>query len=311
MTIPFGLAVTAALLHGAAYYIYNRDALKSVTDPNAAAWSVWAFAAGLNAFSFAEISGWVDSLQFFTGTVAALITFCVVWFIGQFEKLTKGQWRSLVLGVAAALVWWYFKSAEGAQVILIISVLIGLKPFLEGVVEDPTKERPLAWVLWTLAFACTVANVTLQDIFVWQGMGDFQDKRFFSYLMPVVLLFAHALIAWLTRDARVQRYRETQKTATRKDGIAMTSTDGQKERNSSLRTIKIVTLFAFPAGLIFFRWWTVVLFLLSGFIISTLLSPLVAFKALPFLVLIGEYLFLVLMLSIGLKWTSGSFIGER
>lgn len=195
LTIALGL--TAALLHGVAYVLYNVQAKLGKSSPNAASWSVWAFLATLNALSYREMSGdVVAALQFFTGSVACILTFLYVLTIGKFSRLKPKEWGLFALGLLATVVWWKFRSATGANMIVLVAFLISFIPTFEGVWRDPFKETPRSWTLWTLAFLVTTTNVVLRD------------GKPIALLTPIVLLIAHGSIALLSTQSRKAKFRQ-------------------------------------------------------------------------------------------------------
>lgn len=195
LTIALGL--TAALLHGVAYVLYNVQAKLGKSSPNAASWSVWAFLATLNALSYREMSGdLVATLQFFTGSVACVLTFLYVLTIGKFSRLKPKEWGLFALGLLATVVWWKLRSATGANMIVLVAFLISFIPTFEGVWRDPFKETPRSWTLWTLALLITTTNVVLRD------------GKPIALLTPIVLLVAHGSIAILSVQWRKAKFRQ-------------------------------------------------------------------------------------------------------
>lgn len=194
--LTIALGVAAALLHGVAYVLYNVQAKLGSSKPNAASWSVWAFLATLNALSYREMSGdAVAALQFFTGSVACILTFLYVLTIGKFSKLEPKEWGLFALGLLATLAWWKFRSATGASVIILVAFLISSIPTFEGVWRDPFRETPRSWALWTLAFLVTTTNVVLRD------------GKPIALLTPIVLLVVHGSVAVLSTQSRKERFR--------------------------------------------------------------------------------------------------------
>jgi hypothetical protein len=188
--------ITAALLHGVAYLLYNVQAKLGKSSPNAASWSVWAFLATLNALSYFSMNGdVVTSLQFFTGSIACIVTFIYVLAIGKFSGLKAKEWGLCALGFLAVLVWWKYRSATSASIIILIAFLISSWPTLEGVLRNPLKETPRPWTIWTIAFLLTTINVGLRG------------GRPIAFLAPVLLLLAHGSIAVLSRKKRQERFR--------------------------------------------------------------------------------------------------------
>ncbi|MEK7100782.1 MAG: hypothetical protein AAB921_01650 [Patescibacteria group bacterium] len=195
LTIALGL--TAALFHGVAFILYNVQSKIGKSSPNAASWSIWAFLATLNALSYREMTGdVVATLQFFTGSVGCILTFLYVLAIGKFSWLKLREWGLFALGILATLVWWKFRSATGANMIVLVAVIISFIPTFEGVLRDPFKETPRSWILWTLAFLVATTNVVLRD------------GKPIALLTPIVLLIAHGSIAILSTQSRKAKFRQ-------------------------------------------------------------------------------------------------------
>lgn len=193
------IAVCAAILHGVAYLLYNRQAKLGSSKPNAASWSLWAFLATLNALSYFQMSGdVVASLQFMTGSVACMLTFIYVLFIGKFSRLTPKECALFALGLLAILIWWALRSATSANMIVLLAFLISFKPTLDGVKANPFKESPLPWVLWTIAFSMSTVNVLLSI--------DMGTTKLIGLITPLVLLICHGAIAFLCRQRRKESF---------------------------------------------------------------------------------------------------------
>lgn len=194
MSIALVLGVTAAVLHGIAYYLYNRQAKLGQSGPIVASWGVWVFMATLNAFSFRAMSGdWVATLQFFTGSVACTITFFYVLAIGRFSWPKPKEWGSLGIGLAAVVVWQLVGNSAGAtfaNMLGLLAFVVSFKPTFDGVRRDPNIEKPLPWAMWTMAFTITLTNVLMRH-----GIS-------MSLVSPAVLLASHGSIAILSRESR-------------------------------------------------------------------------------------------------------------
>ena len=196
--LTIALGITAALLHIIAYILYNKQMRAGQSQPNIASWSIWAFLAILSAFTYHEMSGdTVAALQFFAGSVACVVTFFYALGIGKFSWPRLKEWGLFGLGVLAAFVWWIFRSATGANIIIVIAFVISFIPTLEGVLRDPFRETPMSWMFWALAFFVTSFNVILRE------------GKFIALLAPVVLLFAHGSIAVLSTQKRKERFRDS------------------------------------------------------------------------------------------------------
>lgn len=202
-TISITLGVVAATLHGVAYVMYMQQVSLGQSKPNPISWSIWAFLAVMNAASFTAMSDLVSALQFLTGTVACIAVFFYALRIGKFKWPARGakEWKIFGLALLAAVVWYFFRSAEGANMIVLLAFLISFKPTLDGVKEDPEMETARPWWIWTLAFVMTIANLIIRD------------KPPIAFVMPGVLLLGHFIIGWLSREARKEAFRTREVTA--------------------------------------------------------------------------------------------------
>ncbi|OGF26047.1 hypothetical protein A2303_04575 [Candidatus Falkowbacteria bacterium RIFOXYB2_FULL_47_14] len=188
--------VMAALLHGTSYFLYNLQAKSGKSTPNIASWGIWVFLAALNAFSFREMSGnTVLALQFFTGSGACALTFLYVLSIGKFARPKPREAVVLALGLFSAAVWWIFRSAAGANMIVLLALIISFFPTWEGVWRDPYKETPLTWVLWTAAYGFTIIAVIIKH------------GQLLSFFTPVACLIMHGAVAILSTEKRKTRFR--------------------------------------------------------------------------------------------------------
>jgi hypothetical protein len=69
--------------------------------------------------------------------------------------------REVVLGVASIGVvyfWWKKRVATYANLLMGGIIFFSYLPTLFGVMDNRSVEQPLAWVLWTGAYGCTLAN---------------------------------------------------------------------------------------------------------------------------------------------------------
>lgn len=198
LTLIFG--VLAALLHSIAYVLYNIQTKTGQSKPNIATWSIWAFLATLNALSYHKMSGdLVVSLQFFASSVACILTFFLTLVTGRFSRLRPKEWIILALGLFATLIWWLFRSAEGANMIVLVAFVVSFLPTFEGTLRDPSKETSRPWMLWTLAFTVTTINTILR----WKG-------QFVVLLPPIVRLLAHGSIAILSTQKRKDNFAKSE-----------------------------------------------------------------------------------------------------
>lgn len=191
------LGITAALLHGVAYLLYAIQTKVGHSSPKSASWGLWAFLVLINWVTFGvTIGNWIVALQFLTGSVACIAVFIYMLAIGKFSWPTAKQWRLVGLGILAMLVWWIFRNAAWANTIIFVALAISFIPMYEDLWTDPRSETPRSWVLWTLAFLVTTANVIVN----WNGQP-------LSLVMPIGGAILHGIVAALSTEARKERFR--------------------------------------------------------------------------------------------------------
>jgi hypothetical protein len=190
------LGITAALLQSVAYLMYAAQTKIGRSSPKSASWGIWVFLTIVNALTFGVMSGsWLVTLQFFAGSVACVALFLYMLAIGKLSWPTSGEWGIVGLGILATVVWWIFRDAAYANLIICFASAIAFKPMYEELWRDPRKETPRSWVLWTLAFLVTTVNVVVN----WQGKP-------LNLVMPVGGAILHGTVAYLSRESRRIRF---------------------------------------------------------------------------------------------------------
>lgn len=195
--VRLALGIVAAVLHGLGYYLYSRHTKLGQSTPNIASWSIWAFLATINALTYRVMSGDpAATLQFFMGSIGCMLTFLFALAMGKFSWPKRWEhWAMFILGIVATVVYYRFRNATSANMIVLVAFVISFIPTLEGVIRDPFVEVPRSWVIWTVAYMITTMNVTLNP-----------DWRLVSLLMPVVMVVAHGAVAVLSTDTRKARF---------------------------------------------------------------------------------------------------------
>ena len=187
-SITIVLGIIAALLHGAAYLLYAIQTKVGRSSPKSASWGLWEFLVVINWLTFGVAFGnWIIALQFLSGSVACTIVFFYMLAIKKFDWPTKKHWSLIGLGLIAILVWWMFRNAAWANVIIFVALTISFIPMYESLYDDPTQERPLPWVIWTLAFLTTTVNVIVN----WKHQP-------LGLVMPIGGAILHGAVAYLS-----------------------------------------------------------------------------------------------------------------
>lgn len=190
-SIVFGGGI--AFLHGLAYSLYSWETILGRNRPNIVSWGIWTFIAIVNALSYYTMIGkdGIASLQYFSGSVMCLVTFICVLFTGRFLKPAREEWFFLGLGIFSVLVWWFFRSAVGANAIILITLIISFIPTMVSVAKNPTREVSLPWIMWSVAFIGTLIHLFLR------GGGAL------AFLTPTISLLLHGGVAFLILRKRI------------------------------------------------------------------------------------------------------------
>ena len=187
--MAIALSVVAGLLHILAFAIYNKQIVQGTSQPNSATWTLWVFLTILNVSSYGVMSGdWIKTILPLASSIACILTFCFSLWRGKFSRVDMWDRLALGIGIISGLVWFCFKSATYANLILQASVMVSFVPTYRGVWSDPSKERPLPWYMWTVAYCLGIAVVILR----WKG--QYQDLVY-----PINCLVLHAVVGILSR----------------------------------------------------------------------------------------------------------------
>jgi hypothetical protein len=183
------LGALSGMTHLVAFAIYNKQMLKGTSRPNTATWTLWVFLTILNASSYTVMTGdFVKGILPTAGALACIFTFLFSLFKGKLSRLDFYDKLALIIGMISGFIWWYYKSATYANLILQISFIISFVPTYRGVWDDPKKEHALPWYVWSVAYFIMTLNVFL---FSWRG--QYQDLVY-----PILALLTHAPVGLLT-----------------------------------------------------------------------------------------------------------------
>jgi len=183
------LGISAGLMHIVAFVIYNKQMLQGTSKPNSATWTLWTFLTVLNVSSYAVMSGdWVKTILPLASSVACILTFFFSLYKGKLSKIDPWDGLALGIGIISGLVWWYFKSATYANLILQASLAVSFVPTYRGVWKEPLKERALPWYVWSAAYVLSIIVIVLR----WKG--QYQDLVY-----PINCLILHAVVGMLSK----------------------------------------------------------------------------------------------------------------
>lgn len=168
------------------YSWYCWQNVRGNTHPNVSSWTIWSFILVLNFTSYKQTTGnWRKSLFTAVNSMLVIITTLVLLILGNgtFRSLTAVDIMCIVIGVVAALGWWYFKSSRFAQIAINTAIIVGFIPTVIGVAHNPTNE---SWFPW---FILSVTNVTQCFVIKFTGKGGWIE-----YLNPVNQMIFNGLV---------------------------------------------------------------------------------------------------------------------
>jgi len=145
------------------YLIYNWKIFKGTTRPNTATWALWAFIVGLNALTYDKMSAdHIKAIVSIASGAFCIFTFLFSLFTGKFKSLDSWDKSILVIGLIAIGVWYYFKSATYANMLLQVAIVISFVPILHSVWKEPDSENWLPWMVWVTAYTVSIITVIMR-----------------------------------------------------------------------------------------------------------------------------------------------------
>lgn len=189
MDTAIALGVIAGLLQLVAFAIYNKQIIHGTSRPNAATWTLWSYLTVLNVASYAVMSNdWVKCILPAASSAACLTTFFYAAYKGKLSKLESLDNVTLLIGIFAGFVWWYFSSAKYANLILQVAVAISFAPTLRGVWINPLIERAWPWFIWSSAYVLNIIMIVMR----WRNQYE-------DLVYPINCLILHATVGLLAR----------------------------------------------------------------------------------------------------------------
>ncbi len=179
----FGLM--AGLMHAVAFYIYYKQTLKHISNPNKATWILWFVISFLNFFTYSIMSKSI-ALALLPGisTISCMATAIIFFRKGSLSRLDFWDKIALGLGLIAAFIWLKYQSAEYGNLILQPSIMISFMPTYRGAIKRNTEKNSLPWIIWTVAYIIQIVLVFL----TW-------DNNYLRFVYPINCLLLHLVVA--------------------------------------------------------------------------------------------------------------------
>jgi hypothetical protein len=190
------LGSVAFILHIAGYAVYTAEVLRAEIRPNVATWFMWLFGSAVEVLTYNAIPGghWATSALPF-GCFLGILAACVATVIkrvrsgsGSVHTPERSDWVWLSFDVMAAVYWLGGGSSALANAFAVSTSVFSFIPIWRTTFNDPTSEKPLAWLLWSLAYAAMLLAVITGD-----GANEVG-----LYTYPVCYLIFHVIVLWLS-----------------------------------------------------------------------------------------------------------------
>lgn len=205
------LGIIAGALQVLGYFLYIRKTLRSEVEPNPATWLMFAYGTTLlTVLEFDVGAEWALLILPITCAILGIYVAFLCWHHGRLTWPADVEDRIAFLAdlllTAGYIAVWYLLTAgrinEGERQLFALLFLLfsnlttvtAFIPLLRGARKHPHKERPLAWIIWTMAYFVLAVATMLEHGIV-------------SMLLvyPVSSALLHGIVAWLSRPSRRDR----------------------------------------------------------------------------------------------------------
>ncbi|KPJ85781.1 hypothetical protein AMJ57_01930 [Parcubacteria bacterium SG8_24] len=178
---------TSFAVHLLAFLVFNWKTARGQARPNTATWTIWSFVTILNCASYFVMSGdWIKALQPLAGALACTGTLLFALSRGRLERPGRFDLAVLAVSLVSAIVWFVWRQAAFANLVLQAAFVISFIPTLKDVWRAPQKESPLPWFMWGAAYLLLIAAVCVR----WSGHIP-------DLVYPLNSFFWHALVGVL------------------------------------------------------------------------------------------------------------------
>ena len=196
------IGLIAGLMHAVAFYIYYRQTLKNISNPNEATWILWFVISLFNCLTYFDMNRDI-TLTFLPAisTASCMVTAFAFFYKGSLSKLDFLDNIALVIGLIAAFVWFRYQSAEYSNLIIQPSIVISFIPTYRGVIKGNTEKNSLPWIIWSAAYVVQIILVFL----TWDG----NSLRFVYPINCLILHLGVGIVAMVKNPER--RFSKCQK----------------------------------------------------------------------------------------------------
>ncbi len=183
--MTLSLVFIACLFQIMGHVRYNNE---PEINPNLTSWTIWGWTSLIDTWNYVELTNgdWQKNALSIVCSLCCLITWVILLSKGKFKKPKLKDYISLAICFGALFIWKYFDLIRESNIALQVDNVISFIPILfgiHGVYRNPTSERPLPWIWWSIPYGIgsIVVIVRLED---WVEL-----------LYPISSLVLHGLVA--------------------------------------------------------------------------------------------------------------------
>ncbi|MBP9762482.1 hypothetical protein KBD34_02605 [Patescibacteria group bacterium] len=160
------MGIIGGILALSGFLPYIVEIVERKTKPNRASWLIWSVLGLVILATYLASPGSHHNLPATIAlAIAPIVTMvlCIKYGEGSLSRFDKG---CLIGAGLSLLVWNRLNSPILGLACALITDALGLIPTWRGISRDPTKEKPHAWIIWSVGNICnmfTIERLTIQD----------------------------------------------------------------------------------------------------------------------------------------------------
>ncbi|MDF1878277.1 hypothetical protein JHD46_01340 [Sulfurimonas sp. SAG-AH-194-C20] len=184
MIEPYTLGLFAQFILAISILPYSISIFRGTVKPNRISWFIWSIIGFAFWLITPETADEVTKMLTLIFMINPSIIFILTLFKGESQKVDTLEIFSLVGGLSAIVIWYFFKDDSGIVPIsiAILADFCALFPTLRFVFASPEEEKPLAWIFFFTGSFIAIFAIT--------------DHSLESMLLPVYMTFGSFLIVF-------------------------------------------------------------------------------------------------------------------
>ncbi|MEI6659937.1 MAG: hypothetical protein WCK91_00760 [bacterium] len=182
------LLIVIILAHLLGYLLYIRGVVGSKITPNTTTWSLLVISVALDIPTYFYGVGHDATLKTVLPVVdciGALSVWIFAFTRGKFERPDRWDLSIALCQIVALAIWKFNHAPMDANLWLQAAGIIAFIPIIRGVYSGQDVERPLPWMLWSMAFG-------LEAVIVSRHSPEWRE-----YVYPVCCTANHFIVGML------------------------------------------------------------------------------------------------------------------